>query len=617
MRLHLTLAIIVGILLIVTLRAHRKPHFTFANVDKIAAQRALEKYEPLPYALPPPLRNLTPEQEAGIFFKDAYRLWRKKGLPFQVDLYHISKMFPTGPRIFTVDAKGTIPLAYSPVFFEFRGLNPPPALPQMLPYAGFYLRYPIPTATETHPDVLNGFFSVLGTNYFRVLAEQQVYGLSARALSINTGNEKENEEFPVFTDWWLHEPNPDDTEVTLDAVLDSPSVTGAYEFKIRPGAVTSVEVHAVLHFRQAVAQLGLTPFSSMYLYGENAGNTPAGGPSAAFYQKLKNHFGDTAHPEIHDSDGVMVHTSQDTWMWRPLQQTPFMQQYDFPDQNPKGYGLIQRDRDFSHYEDLDALYNVRPSVWVTPHGDWGKGSVHLTQLPTDNTNTDNVVLFWEPAAQPKAGDRMEIDYTIDFYMNDATKPPLAYVKQTLVNDPAPPPTVPPSISPGSPPALASGSGAKPAIKPPPPAPAPPKKTGLFATTPVQFIVDFAGNGIENVPGNMPPDLDFAATPPETGFSDSRVEKNAFDNSWRVTFTVSPYKHFVPTEMHCRLFPHSTVKRVEDELTQLHNQIDQAEKKNDHVTADNLTKHALPQKQTALQDLLSRPLTETWTYTWHQ
>jgi glucans biosynthesis protein len=596
MRLHLTLALITAILLVITLRGDKKHRFTFEQVQKIAQARALAPYTPLPNALPPQLKNLKPPQEAEINWKDSYRLWRKKGLPFQVDFYHISNAFPSGPRINTVDRKGAHPLAYSPSFFTFGDLALNPPLPATLPYAGFYLRYPLPTALQQKPNMLNGFFSVLGGNYFRVLAEDQVYGLSARGVAIDTSVPDKPEEFPQFTDWWLHEPAANATQLVLDAVLDSPSLSGAYEFHIRPGSVTSVDVHATLYFRKAVERLGIAPFSSMYLYGENA----------------KNHFGDSVHPEIHDSDGLIVHDHKGAWLWRPLQQAAQLQLYNFADENPQGFGIVQRDRDFQHYQDLEAKYNVRPSAWVTPHGNWGKGVIQLTQLPTNNTNTDNVVVFWRPDAPVKAGDRLDFDYTIDFYMNDAERPPLAYCMSTFVNDPAPPSTTPPSVSPGSPPSLA---GIVPVSTTPPPKPA--KKPSPNDTTPVQFLIDFKGDSIETVPANDPPDLEVDARPDGSVLLDRKVEKNSYDNSWRAIFTLVPFKHHIPTELKCRLMPHGTVTALREDVARLQGELDHPPPGPVRIDLDKIRTADLPQKQKALQDADTHPLSETWTYTWHQ
>ena len=563
MRLHLTLGLLTVLALVLTLRASKEHRFAFAKVEEMAQQRAAAKYVPSPDVLPPQLKKLTPAQDAGIFWKDTYRLWRKQGLPFQIDFYHQLNSNPLphiAPQFTNVDHRGSHPLAYSPSFFNFLNLadKPPttmtfdPPLPSNMGYAGFYVRYPN-MGIGSNPTSLDGFFSALGCSYFRALSKEQVYGLSARGLAIDTGIDNKPEEFPIFTDWWLQEPEPGATTLTLDALLDSPSVSGAYEFVIHPGAATLVDVHASLYFRTKVDRLGIAPFSSMYLYGENA----------------KNHFGDNVHPEIHDSDGVLLNTGRGEWIWRPLGQDTQLQLYNFMDENPKGFGLLQRDRDFHHYEDVDMKYNVRPSAWVTPHGDWGKGAVQLIHRPSNNVNFDNVVLLWHPDQEIKPGDHLDLNYTIDFYMNDAALPPLAYCKQTLINAPAPPPPapVPPPSAPPVPNVAKPATGkapnapaaatkpappAKPATPVPPTPPAPPAPAPPTGTVPVQFLVDFVGNGIENTASNQPPDVDLQMSPPGTYLREKNVEKNGYDNSWRVTFTIIPAKRYVPTELKCRL-----------------------------------------------------------------
>jgi glucans biosynthesis protein len=570
MRLHLTLAIITIIALVVTLRSEKGHRFTFAQAEVLAKNRAAAPYVPLPDVLPPQLKKLTPQQDAGIFWKDTYRLWRKKGLPFQVDFYPQLNSNPqphVSPVIYTSDRRGTHLWGYAPTFFNFLNLTTKPAtpltfdppLPNNLGYAGFYVRYP-DMGIGSNTNSLDGFFSALGCSYFRVLAKEQVYGLSARGLAIDTGIDGKTEEFPEFTDWWLQEPEPNATALVLDALLDSPSVAGAYEFTLHPGSVTSVDIHASLFFRQKVDRLGIAPFSSMYLFGENA----------------KNHFGDNVHPEIHDSDGVLMNTGAGEWVWRPLGQDTQLQLYNFLDDNPKGFGLLQRDRDFQHYQDLQMKYNVRPSAWVTPHGDWGKGAVQLIHRPSSNVNFDNVVLMWNPSRPVNAGDHLDLNYTIDFYMNDAARPPLAYCKETLINSPAPPPpAAPPTATPvpnppkPASPAPTAANPSKPVPPPPLGPPAPPGPKIPTGTVPVQFLVDFAGNGIENTPANQPPDLDLTLNPPGTYLREKSVEKNGYDNSWRVTFTIIPARRYVPTELRCRL---------------IHN---------------------------------GKPITETWSYTWNQ
>jgi len=532
MRLHIVLALLTALALYLTFRGTPHARFTFAQVQDLAQQRAAQKYQPLPDVLPPGLKKLTPQQELGVFWNDKYRLWRHVGLPFQVDFFPLSNDQHTSPAIYTVDRHGARPLVYSNDYFHFDVPISPP-LPANVGYGGFYVRYPNMAPKSDPKSPLDGFFSVKGASYFRVLARGQVYGLSARALAINATNEHD-EEFPEFVAWWLHEPTPNASALVLDALLDSTSVTGAYEFTLRPGAQTSVDVHATLFFRRAVPLLGIAPFSSMYLYGENA----------------KNHFGNTSHPEIHDSDGVLLHTGKDEWIWRPLEQEPFRQIYNLIDENPRGFGLLQRDRDSGHYQDPAMDYELRPSAWVTPHSGWGKGTVQINQLPTDNTNTDNVVMQWHPDAVPQAGSRLDLDYTIDYYMNDADRPPLAYARQTLIDDPAPPPPPPPAkpfVGPPAPPNLPKPKTVAKAPAPPPPAPPKPADT----PNAVQFSIDFAGNGIENIAPDHKPAIDLTlsanATPRE-----SSVQKNDYDKSWRAMFVICPQKANVPIELHLRL-----------------------------------------------------------------
>lgn len=261
MRLHLTLALITALALYLTFREQHQHSFGFAEVDQMARERAAAKYVQLPDVLPAQLKKFTPQQDAGIFPKETARLWRRKGLPFQIDFYPQLNGNPQphiAPRFNYVDRKGSHPLPYSDSFFNFLdvSVNPPrrlsfdPPLPNDLGYAGFYVRYP-DMAINSNASSLDGFFSALGSNYFRALAKDQVYGLSSRGVAINTAVDKKPEEFPLFTDWWLHEPDSTTAyELKLDALLDGPSVTGAYEFKIRPGAVTSVDVRASLYFRR-------------------------------------------------------------------------------------------------------------------------------------------------------------------------------------------------------------------------------------------------------------------------------------------------------------------------------------------------------------------------------
>jgi len=106
---------------------------------------------------------------------------------------------------------------------------------------------------------------------------------------------------------------------------------------------------------------------------------------------------------------------------------------NFSVENPRGFGLLQRGRDFSHYEDLDDRYDKRPSAWIEPKGDWGKGTVDLVEIPTADETNDNIVAFWSPETLPDPGKPLEFGYRMHWTMDEAAlhSPDSAWVSQTL------------------------------------------------------------------------------------------------------------------------------------------------------------------------------------------
>ena len=56
----------------------------------------------------------------------------------------------------------------------------------------------------------------------------------------------------------------------------------------------------------------------------------------------------------------------------------------FLDNNPRGFGLVQRDRNFRNYADDGVFYDRRPTLWVEPKGAWGEGQVQLVEIPTED-----------------------------------------------------------------------------------------------------------------------------------------------------------------------------------------------------------------------------------------
>jgi glucans biosynthesis protein len=237
-----------------------------------------------------------------------------------------------------------------------------------------------------------------------------VYGLSARGVAIDTAVPT-GEEFPFFRDFFIERPRPGATQIMVHALLDSRSMTGVFSFAIMPGKSTMMDVSAALFPRRKVERLGLAPLTSMFLHGNT---TPA-----------REDF----RPSVHDSDGLAVWGSSGEWLWRPLANPKRLQLSLFTEQNLRGFGLLQRSRDFRDYQDLEAHYERRPSVWVEPVGGFGAGAVWLVEIPTEAEIHDNVVAFWMPAKPPEPGQRLDLAYRLH-WGEPPHRPPVATVVAT-------------------------------------------------------------------------------------------------------------------------------------------------------------------------------------------
>src|SRR5690606_28306652 len=186
----------------------------------------------------------------------------------------------------------------------------------------------------------------------------------------------------------------------------SSDLAGAYRFVVQPGEQTLVDVEAKVYLREPVGKLGVAPLTSMFFFGENSPERPP-----------------DFRPEIHDSDGLLLNDGTGEWLWRPLENPRTLTVSSFRLVSPKGFGLLQRDRDFANYQDLETRQETRPSAWVTPAGDWGTGHVELIEIPTLQDIHDNIVAFWVPDALPPPGEPFEFAYRLSWYGNDPQRPP--------------------------------------------------------------------------------------------------------------------------------------------------------------------------------------------------
>jgi glucans biosynthesis protein len=324
----------------------------------------------------------------SIRYRPEHSLWAPEGLPFQARLFHLGLFFRHPVELYEVVEGVARPIHYSGDLFSYGERAKAPDQPEDMGFAGFRI--------YEGPDFERDMFSFLGASYFRAVGGTRQYGLSARGLAVDTGLPRP-EEFPEFRRFWLERPGAQSDLVVIHALLDSASVTGAYRFEVSPGETTVMDVEAVLFPRQAIERVGIAPLTSMYQYGEN-----------------DKRVSDDFRPEIHDTDGLSMHTGRGEWIWRPLVNSPVLRLNSFLDDNPKGFGLLQRDRNFDHYQDDGALYHARPSVWVEPQGDWGKGAVQLVEIPTADETFDNIVAFWGPAEPFGPGQERRFAYRLSW-----------------------------------------------------------------------------------------------------------------------------------------------------------------------------------------------------------
>ncbi|KIC47717.1 glucan biosynthesis protein D [Tateyamaria sp. ANG-S1] len=379
---------------------------TFELLVEKARNAANQPYEPTVIPAPDIIERVNYSAHWQIQFRPDATLYvgRNKA---PVQLFHPGRFFPEPVKIYIRDEAGTaheVPFVRD--FFSMPEDNPAFDLPEGYGFAGFRVMRP-----GLEPD----WISFLGASYFRTDGPEAQYGLSTRGIAVNTGLDIP-EEFPRFTAFWLGPPEKEDEELSIWAELDGLSITGAYRFGVvrnaaYGGHLTRISAH--LFLREDIQRLGVAPLTSMYWYSER---DRAGG-------------GDW-RPEIHDSDGLALATGNGERIWRPLSNPERVSTSSFMDQNPKGFGLIQRDRKFENYQDDGVFYNRRPSAWVKPVGDWGAGQVQLFLIPTTDETFDNVVAYWVPEGPTQKGAEFRFDYDIEWRARDPQPDGVAWVVAT-------------------------------------------------------------------------------------------------------------------------------------------------------------------------------------------
>ncbi len=362
--------------------------FNFEEVIKKAQYLSKQPFDETAQNASPVLDSLEYDEYRKIRFSRTANLLPPEG-NFRVEIQPTGFIFKKYVLIHIIDGDIERPIGSINSLFDAREL--PPEVGQAVQASGFKVLFPLHNNGRRDETVV-----FQGASYFRPLAADQQFGASARGLAVDTASAK-GEEFPYFREFWIRTSVKRPDLIRVFALMDSQSLTGAYSFVVSPGNKTVIDVEAHLFPRVGIDKVGVAPLTSMFVFGE----TPH--PRFSDYRK-----------EVHDSDGLLMWTGSNEWLWRPLQ-NPYpngVRVTQYVDENPQGFGLMQRDVDYQDYLDLEARYDRRPSLWVSPKGQWGKGTVELVEISTAEETVDNIVAYWVPKAKLPVGTATVFRYSV-------------------------------------------------------------------------------------------------------------------------------------------------------------------------------------------------------------
>lgn len=379
--------------------------FTAQGVADLARTLSRRPFLAPPNDLPEPFGGLNYEQYIAIKPTPSGRLWEGEGRGFVAEPLPRGFVFSAGVTLFTVEDGGIRRITFDRGRFDFGGMKLPENLPD-LGFSGFRL-----LATSPDGPPLD-FAIVQGATFFRSLARGQNYGIQTRALTLKPADAR-GEEFPIFRAFWLERPTPGTNALVVHALIDSESVAGAVRMTFRPGDVTIVDVETTLFPRVALEHVGLGGMGATYLFGPNVrrGN-------------------DDIRPAVYEASGLQILNGQGEWIWRPLNNPDTLQISAFLDQNPRGFGLVQRERDFAAFQDDAQHLERRPSLWIEPIGEWAQGAVQLIEIPSDSEINDNILAYWRPKAPMAAGSEVSLAYRQFWCWAPPERPALATVAST-------------------------------------------------------------------------------------------------------------------------------------------------------------------------------------------
>jgi periplasmic glucans biosynthesis protein len=453
--------------------------FSFETLTARARRMAGEAYVPPPRPMPDVTRLLDYDAHGRIRYRTEAALFAEGPGTYPVTFFHLGEFFPKKVAMHLVEGGRAREILYSPELFNMPADSPARRLPADAGFAGFRLQEARTRADWRTQD----WVAFLGASYFRAIGDLNQYGLSARGIAIDVANPTGGaEEFPDFTHVYIEAGQGNEEIITC--LLDGPSITGAFRFVVRRTAGVEIDVHKHLFLRRDVARLGIAPLTSMYWYSDTRKPTMA-----------------DWRPEVHDSDGLQLLTGRGERIWRQLNNPARTMANAFGDENPRGFGLMQRDREFNHYMD-GVHYERRPSLWVQPVGNWGRGSVQLIEIPTDDEIHDNIVAMWVPEGPARAGMAYEYRYKTWWQASEPDPGSLARVVATRL-----------------------GNGGQPGQ---------PRPRGVR-----KFMVEFLGGPLANLPFGVRPEPVVTASRGTFGaYRNTEPVPNGVSGHWRTQFDLA-------------------------------------------------------------------------------
>ena len=465
--------------------------FSFDALRLKAQSLANQPYAEPARPAPEIVAQIDYEAWGNIRFNTGHAIYADGPGRFPVTFFHLGTYFRKSVEMNLVENGMARTILYDPALFDMPAESIARKLPDNVGFAGFRLQEPRGEKLDWRS---NDWVAFLGAAYFRAIGETHQYGLSARGVALDIAVHDGPEEFPDFTKFYIGEASGD--SITLHALMEGPSIAGAFQFIMTRAKGVVMRIEQALYLRRDIARFGLAPLTSMYWFSETAKGKAV-----------------DWRPEVHDSDGLALWTGTGERIWRPLNNPPRITVSAFMDHHPQGFGLLQRDRVFDHYQD-GVNYDRRPSLWVEPHGDWGSGAVQLVEIPTDDEIHDNIVAQWVPEKPARAGDIVELAYTLHWLADEPYPSALGRCVATRL-----------------------GNGGQPGQ---------PRPKGVR-----KFMVEFLGGPLQTIAFGVKPEPVLDASRGSFSYIYAEAVPNGIAGHWRAQFDLS-VEGEEPVEMRCYL-----------------------------------------------------------------